>query len=65
MRNCIKSNIFLEVIKRLIKITSIYNKEILVVETKGTLDRSINTPITENTIKGPKDAFTENYQTNL
>lgn len=43
----------------------IYNKEILVVETKGTLDRSINTPITENTIKGPKDAFTENYQTNL
>lgn len=43
----------------------IYNKDIVAVETKATLDRSISTPITENTIKGPKDAFTENYQTNL
>ena len=43
----------------------IYNKEILTVETKGALDRSINIPSVENNIKGPKDAFTENYQTNV
>ncbi len=43
----------------------IYNKQILAVETKQNLDRSISTPITENSIKGPKDAFTENYQSNI
>lgn len=43
----------------------IYNKDILVVETKGSLDRTISTPTVENTIKGPKDAFTENYESNL
>ncbi len=43
----------------------IYNKDILVVETKGNIDRAISTPMTENTIKGPKDSFTENYQINL
>ncbi len=43
----------------------IYNKDILVVETKGSLDRTISTPTVENTVKGPKDAFTENYQSNI
>ncbi len=43
----------------------IYNKKIIVAETKATLDRAINTPMIENNIKGPKDAFTENYQSNI
>ena len=34
------------------------------VETRADLSRGINEPLTEQSISGPKDAFTENYQTN-
>lgn len=43
----------------------IYDGKILAVETRGSLDRSINVPINENTIRGPKDAFIENFQSNV
>ena len=43
----------------------IYAEEILAVETKKALDRAISKPITENNIRGPKDAFNENYITNI
>ena len=35
------------------------------IETKQDLSRGINEPLTEQSISGPKDAFTENYQTNI
>ncbi|MDD2203281.1 MAG: spore germination protein [Bacilli bacterium] len=41
-----------------------YDK-VLSIETKATLNSSISTAQNESTIKGPKDAFTESYQTNL
>lgn len=40
-------------------------KECLAIETKATLNSTIETSKIEATIKGPKDAFTENYQTNI
>ncbi len=40
-------------------------KECIVIETKETLDRGVSEPTTEVTVKGPKDAFTENYNKNL
>lgn len=43
----------------------IYKKEILVFETKNNLDRSITEPTSEPTVKGPKDSFIENYNTNI
>lgn len=43
----------------------IYDKEIIAVETKKSLDRGIGKPVTENNIRGPKDAFNENYITNI
>ena len=43
----------------------IYKKEILAFETRATLDRGVNTPTSEPAIKGPKDSFNENYNTNL
>ncbi len=43
----------------------IFNKTIIAIETKSDLNRSIDTPSTEATIYGPKDALVENYQTNL
>ena len=35
------------------------------IETRADLSRGINEPLTEQSISGPKDAFTENYQTNI
>lgn len=35
------------------------------IETKEDLSRGVSEPLTEQSISGPKDAFTENYQTNL
>ena len=35
------------------------------VETRENLSRGISEPMTEQSISGPKDAFTENYQTNI
>ena len=35
------------------------------VETRDVLSRNISEPLTEQTISGPKDAFTENYKTNI
>ena len=35
------------------------------IETKENLSRGIAEPLTEQSISGPKDAFTENYQTNI
>lgn len=43
----------------------IHNTDILVAETKGKLDRGVSEPKTEGTIKGPKDAFLENYSSNV
>ena len=43
----------------------IYKKEIIAFETKANLDRSITEPTSEPTIKGPKDSFNENYNTNI
>lgn len=43
----------------------IHNTDILVAETKGNLDRGVSEPKTEGTIKGPKDAFLENYSNNI
>ncbi len=43
----------------------IYKKEVLAFETRATLDRGVNTPVSEPAIKGPKDSFNENYNTNL
>ena len=43
----------------------IYKNEILAFETKAELDRSITEPTSEPTIKGPKDSFNENYNTNI
>ena len=37
----------------------------LAVETKQDLSRAISEPLTEQTISGPKDAFNENYMTNI
>lgn len=37
----------------------------IVIETKEKLDRSITEPTSEMTIKGPKDAFNENYNNNI
>ncbi len=43
----------------------IYKKEVIAFETRATLDRGVNPPTSEPTIKGPKDSFNENYNTNL
>ncbi len=43
----------------------IYKNIILSFETKENLDRSITEPTSEPTIKGPKDSFNENYNTNI
>ena len=43
----------------------INNAEILAVETKGNLDRGVSETTTEVTVKGPKESFIENYQTNI
>lgn len=43
----------------------IYNNNILAIETKADINRSISTPDAEPAINGPKDAFTENYQINI
>ena len=46
--------------------TIIINRhQVIAVETRGNLSRSISTPNTESTIYGPKEAFVENYQINL
>lgn len=37
----------------------------LALETKGNIARGISTPETENTLRGSKDAFVEDYQINL
>lgn len=43
----------------------IYKNEIIALETKAILDRGITEPSSEPTIKGPKDSFNENYNTNI
>ena len=43
----------------------IYKNEIIVFETKAILDRAVSEPSSEPTIRGPKDSFNENYNTNL
>ncbi|MFA5410062.1 MAG: spore germination protein [Bacilli bacterium] len=40
-------------------------KEVLSIETKAKLDSGVQDAKSEQIIKGPKDAFTENYQTNI
>lgn len=43
----------------------IYDTTIYIVNTRKNLDRSISEPTTEKNIKGPKDAFNENYSNNI
>ena len=43
----------------------IYKEEIIAIETRAKLDRSISEPTSEPTVKGPKDAFNENYNMNI
>lgn len=43
----------------------IFKKNIYAFETKEELNRSISEPTSEPTIKGPKDSFNENYNTNI
>jgi len=43
----------------------IYKNKIYAYETRATLDRGVNEPTSEPTIKGPKDSFNENYNTNI
>ena len=43
----------------------ISNSQLIAVEVKADLSRSIDTPETQPSINGPKDAFTENIQVNL
>lgn len=43
----------------------IYNSKSIAIEARSNLSRGINQPITEQTISGPKDAFSENYMTNV
>lgn len=43
----------------------IYKKEIIAVETRADINRSIPMPEVEQAIYGPKDAYNENYQVNL
>lgn len=40
-------------------------RKAIVIETRETLDRGVSEPISEVNIKGPKDAFTENYNKNI
>ena len=42
-----------------------YKNKFVSFETKETLNSNITESSNEKTIKGPKDAFTENYQTNI
>lgn len=43
----------------------INQKETIAIETKGDLIRSIDKPLTESTLFGPKDSLTESIQTNI
>ncbi len=43
----------------------ILGSEVLAIETKADINRSVSEPTTEPAINGPKDAFGENYQINL
>lgn len=43
----------------------IRKKEVVAIETKADINRSVSTPDTEPATNGPKDAFTENYQINM
>lgn len=40
-------------------------RKVIVIETRETLDRGVTEPISEVSVKGPKDSFTENYNKNL
>jgi len=41
------------------------SNEAIALETKGSLDRSLTESTSEPVLKGPKDSFNENYQTNI
>lgn len=43
----------------------IYQTNVFMINTRGNIERSITEPTTEKTVRGPKDAFTEGYQTNI
>ena len=43
----------------------INENEVVAIETKGDLIRSIDKPLTESTLFGPKDSLTESIQTNI
>ena len=43
----------------------IHKNDIVAFETRAQLDRGVTEPTSEPTIKGPKDSFNENYNTNI
>ena len=43
----------------------IYNKDIIAIEVRGDLNRSITQSLREPSLLGPEDSFNENYQTNI
>lgn len=43
----------------------IYQTNVFALSTRAKIDRSVTEPTTEKNIRGPKDAFIENYQTNI
>lgn len=43
----------------------IYQNDILAVETRADIIRSIDSPQSESSLTGPKDSFVESYQTNI
>lgn len=42
-----------------------YKNDIIAIETRADINRSVQTPEVEQSLYGPKDAFVENYQINL
>ena len=42
-----------------------YNNEIIAIETRADINRSVSTPEIEKSLFGPKDSFVENYQVNI
>ena len=65
--NIIKINKYEDIINFLINGFTIIinNNEIYAVETRSEYNRSVDRSSVESSIKGPQDAFTENYQINI
>ena len=64
-----KENEYNQIIKQVLNgLTVLFvdgNEKCIVIESRGYEKRNITTPISENVIKGPQEAFVENLRTNL